>query len=77
MEEGNLGGRLHRSVTAQAKAERFVRGARVTQHSCAKLLAQRYRAESVSSKEVTFSSELKSWNCFAENRFEKFPLALG
>ena len=31
------------------------------------LLAQRYTAESVSSKELRFSSERKSLNCFPEN----------
>ena len=36
------------------------------------LLAQRYTAESVSSKEVKFSSEAASLNCFPDNRSVSF-----
>ena len=36
------------------------------------LLAQRYMAQSVSSKEVKFSSEAASLNCFPDNRSVSF-----
>ena len=48
-------------------AESFVHTKQVTQQGCAKLLAPRYRAKSVSSKELMFSSERESLNRFAEN----------
>ena len=48
-------------------AESFILTTQATQQGCAKLLAQRYRAKSVSSKELMFSSERESLNCFAEN----------
>ena len=40
------------------------------------LLAQRYRAESISSKELKFSSEQRSLNCSPENQSDMFPFSL-
>ena len=57
-------------------AESFVLTTQATQQGCAKLLAQRYRAKSVSSREPMFSSERESLNCFAENWSRKLPLVL-
>ena len=64
-------------LTALAEAGRFVHRRRVPPQGCARLLAQRYREESVSSENFTVSSERELLGCCTENRSETFPLALG
>ena len=64
------------TTTSWAGAGAFLCQRHLVMQAVSCLLAQRYRAESVSSKELKFSPEQRSLNCSPENRSDMFRFSL-